>query len=135
MVCVNGWLDGRLSGWLVGCMVGWSDGWLVGRLVGWLVGWSDGWLALDRTRSPAGYFYVGDDGSCPAKAIKCGTTPPIKSYEEISVRLTRMTGVGQKNVQLVVKSHRLVAVVCQLPHRSEVNWIVDHIDGNKANNR
>ena len=27
----NGWLDGRLVGWLVG--------WSVGRLVGWLVGW------------------------------------------------------------------------------------------------
>ena len=78
---------------------------------------------------------MGDDGSCTAKAIKCGTTPPEKLYEEVSVRLTRTTGEGQKNVQLVVKSHRLVAVVCQLPNRSDDNWIVDHIDGNKANNR
>ena len=132
-----------MVGWMVGYLVGWLVAWLVGRMVGWLVGWSDGWLvgrmvgwpSIEHDHPHAGYFYVGDDGSSPAEAIKCGTTPPLKAYEEISVRLTRMTGVGQNNIQLVVKSHRLVAVVCQLPHRSEVNWIVDHIDGNKANNR
>ena len=51
---MDGWMDGRIDGWVGWVDFWWMDGWMDGRIDGWVgwvgFGWMDGWDGRDGSR-------------------------------------------------------------------------------------